>query len=384
MNRFFIFILLMLPIGSIHGMSVWISLFNSHQVRSVVITAWNGPLTISDADGIHYQISDGRAVYANLRDGKIWLTDEFKEIGSFARIIIKGADSTAVVRVRPVSPQIEARNYEDVVMLTAEIDRIQIINKIDEDRYIAGVVEAETGQGHTEEFYKAKSIICRTYLYGNINRHEGEGFHLCDEVHCQVYKGQCKNRNTILTAVWATKNIIITDHASNPILATYHSNCGGETESAQNVWQSSLPYLVPIIDPYCSASPGARWQRAIPLNDWIVYLVNKGYELNPNVVANFNFQQERRTPNYRIGNITIPMRQIRTDWQLRSAFFSISVEEGNLIFRGRGYGHGVGLCQEGAMEMGRRGFKYVEIINYYYRDVKLSYVNTLELHVPEF
>ena len=75
---------------------------------------------------------------------------------------------------------------------------------------------------------------------------------------------------------------------------------------------------------------------------------------------------------------------IRNDWQLKSTFFSISVEGGNVVFRGRGYGHGVGMCQEGAMEMGRRGFKYGEIINFYYRNVIMMDVNALEIKIPEW
>ena len=338
----------------------------------MTVSAYNGALTVSSDDGMNYNISNGQVIYATLRDGMIWLSDEHGRTASFESVTVQGADSSAIVRLRPVSPQLEARNYEGAIVMSADVDRIRIINRIEEDLYIAGVVEAEAGQGHTSEFYKAKAIICRTYLYGNTDRHQNEDFHLCDEVHCQVYKGQCRSVNMIQPAVAATKNIIIVDiKVSKPILAPYHSNCGGETESAQNVWHSNLPYLTPVIDPYCTSSPNARWEKTISLNDWITYLVKNGFRPDPNVVTDFSFQQTRRTLNYNVNDFTIPVRNIRTDWQLRSTFFSISVEEGNLVFRGRGYGHGVGLCQEGAMEMGRRGFKYDEIINFYYKNTKL-------------
>jgi len=359
------YLILILPNGYLYAQEIWVSLYNSRQIHSVVVSAYNGPLTISADGSVQYAIADGQAVYAALRDGKIRLSDEQGEIGSFDQFTVQGADSSAVVRLRPVSPQVEARNYEGVVSLTVDIDRIQLINRIDVERYISGVVEAEAGQGHTREFYKAKAIICRTYLYGNIDRHENEGFHLCDETHCQAYKGQCRSRNMILPAVAATRNMIVTDlKDAKPILATYHSNCGGETESAQNVWQTNLPYLVPVIDPYCTSSPNARWQKTISLDDWIKYLLKNGFKPNPNIVTDFSFQQNRRTTTYKANDFTMPVRQIRTDWQLRSSFFSIAVEEGNVLFRGRGYGHGVGLCQEGAMEMGRRGFTYDEMINF--------------------
>jgi len=382
---FFLCFKLLLPAGNILAKPVWVSLYNSQQIRSVVVSAYNGPLTVSANDSAQYTIATGHAVYASLRDGKIWLSDTQGQVGVFDRLTVQGADSSTVVRMRPVLPQAVARNYEDVVSMSVDVNRILLINRIDEERYIAGVVEAEAGQGQAREFYKAKAIICRTYLYGNIGKHENEGFHLCDEVHCQAYKGQCRNHNLILSAVNNTKDtVIVNRNDSKLILAAYHSNCGGETESAQNAWQSNLPYLVPVVDPYCTSQPNARWQKTVSLDDWINYLVKNGIKLNPNVVVDFSFQQVSRVPNYRVNNLTIPVRQIRNDWQLRSTFFSISVEDGNVVFRGRGYGHGVGLCQEGAMEMGRRGFKYNRIINFYYKNVRLVSANDLGIIFPEF
>jgi len=376
-------IILLLLGTNLYGRQIWVSLYNSRQIRNVVVSAYHGPLTISADGDVQYAIADGQAVFAALRDGKIWLSDERGTIGSFEHLTVRGADSSTVVRLRPISPQVEARNYEDMVSLTVDVDRIQLMNRIDEERYIAGVVEAEAGQGHTREFYKAKAIICRTYLYGNIDRHENEGFHLCDETHCQAYKGQCRSRNMIFPAVTTTKNMIITDlKDSKPILATYHSNCGGETESAQNVWQTNLPYLVPVTDPYCLSSPNARWQKTISLDEWINYMVKNGFTLNPNIVTDFSFQQNRRIATYKVNNFTTPVRQIRADWQLRSTFFSVAVEEGNVVLRGRGYGHGVGLCQEGAIEMGRRGFTYNEIINFYYKNIRIV-SETSNIRIPK-
>jgi stage II sporulation protein D len=139
-----------------------------------------------------------------------------------------------------------------------------------------------------------------------------------------------------------------------------------------------------VIDTYCTSQPNARWQKIIPLDEWINYLVKKGFQLNPNIVTDFSFQQLNRIPMYTVNNITIPVRQIRNDWQLRSTFFSIAVEDRNVTLQGHGYGHGVGLCQEGAMEMGRRGFKYGDIISFYYKYVNLVPVTALQIRVPEF
>ena len=371
-------------IGNVFGRSIDVSLYNNSQVHSIVISAYNGRLTAYRNGSEQFSVPDGQVVYVTLRDGKLAVTGVNGFIGSFDGFSVQSSDSSAVVRLRPVTPQAEARNYENRVFLSVDPDRIRLIHRIDEELYIAGVVEAEAGQGKAPEFYKAKAVICRTYLYGHINRHENEGFHLCDEIHCQAYKGQCRSR-VIRPAVSATKEIILTDRKeSKPILAAYHSNCGGETESAVNAWQTNLPYLIPVVDPYCTSQPNARWQKIITLDDWIQYLMKNGFNPDPNVVTDFSFRQEKRVPDYTVNDFSMFVKQIRSDWQLRSTFFTISVEDDNVVINGRGYGHGVGLCQEGAMEMGRKGFKYGEIIGYYYKHVNLVPVSTLQIEIPVF
>ena len=378
-------VILLIMSAELYSRTIWVSLYNNLQVRGVVVSAYNGALTVFADGEAQFTVAYGQAFFVQMREGKIWVNDMHGETGAFEQLIIEGADSSTIVRLRPIFPQAEARNYEALVSLSVDIDRIQMVNRIDEDRYLAGVMEAEAGQGRTPEFYKAKAIICRTYLYGHIDRHENEGFHLCDEVHCQAYKGQCRSRNQILPAVIETRNIVLTDRKeSKPILAAYHSNCGGETESARNIWRRNMPYLVPVTDPYCTTSLNARWQKTIPLDDWIGYLVKNGFKYNPNVATDFSFRQARRVTDYKVNRFSLPVRNIRNDWQLRSTFFSVSVSGNQVVLSGRGYGHGAGLCQEGAIEMGRRGFKYGDIISFYYKNVNMSTINTLKIRIPEF
>ncbi len=384
MKKIIVFFILFSICGNVLSRTIGISLYNGSQVRGLVIGTYNGKLIATEDDREQFVIAEGDAVYATWYDGRILITAARGFIGSFTRLSVQGIDSLTVVRLRPVAPRAEARNYEEVVNLYADPDRIKMINLIDEERYIAGVVEAEAGRGKTPEFYKAKAIICRTYLYGHINRHESEEFHLCDETHCQAYKGQCRDAS-IKTAVPDTEGIILTDREnSKPILAAYHSNCGGETESAKNAWQTNLPYLVPVVDPYCKSQPNARWQKVISLDDWLKYLMKNGFKPDPKRVTDFGFEQVHRRSDYKVNDLTLPVRQIRNDWQLKSTFFSISVENENIVIKGKGYGHGVGLCQEGAMEMGRKGYKYGEIIGFYYKNVNLVPVSTLKIEIPNF
>ena len=93
-----------------------------------------------------------------------------------------------------------------------------------------------------------------------------------------------------------------------------------------------------------------------------------------------NFKQTTRQKEYRLGTLSIPFNQIRTDLDLRSAWFSVRVAGDSVVLDGRGYGHGVGLCQEGAMEMARVGYSWLDIVHFYFHDVKVEDYREMELH----
>ena len=110
----------------------------------------------------------------------------------------------------------------------------------------------------------------------------------------------------------------------------------------------------------------------MPLSKWTSYLKDSGLQAEIKDPAMLNFSQITRHADYRIGSFSIPFRQIRSDLDLRSAFFSVVVEGENIVLKGRGYGHGVGLCQEGAMAMAAKGFTFRQIIDFYYTGVVIA------------
>ena len=92
---------------------------------------------------------------------------------------------------------------------------------------------------------------------------------------------------------------------------------------------------------------------------------------------NFNFAQPHRTRDLELKNIKIPLKDIRTDFNFKSTFFSIEDAGDVLIFKGKGFGHGIGLCQEGAIRMAKTGYSYSEIIHYYFFEVNIINLNML-------
>jgi stage II sporulation protein D len=239
------------------------------------------------------------------------------------------------------------------------------------------VVEAEGGPGKNIGYFKTQAVIARTYMYKYFDKHIADRYNLCDNTHCQAYNGITTD-SVIVRAALETAGLVILAPDSTLIISAFHSNCGGETSPSQNVWLTGQPYLKKVVDPYCQSSRNAVWQKKIALNEWTGYLKRMGYTGNTGDVSLFNFLQTSRSGYLNTGTFSLPLQQIRKDMDLRSTFFSVSVEGDSVILKGRGYGHGVGLCQEGAMVMASKGFDYKQIIDFYYTGVLISNIRNVK------
>ncbi len=265
------------------------------------------------------------------------------------------------------------RYYTGDLSCYHDMETSLFINTCEIESYIAGVVNAEGGPGKHIEYFKTQAVIVRTYMYKYYNKHVLDRYNLCDGTHCQVFKG-ISDDTLIIRAAEETRDRVILNTDSTLIIAAFHSNCGGETVSAEDVWLTSVPYLKKITDPFCTTSRNARWQKSISLEEWTGYLQRMGYDKDKDKedLALLNFSQITRLKEYKTENFSLPLKQIRTDLNLRSTFFSLSVQGDSVLLNGRGYGHGVGLCQEGAMVMAQKGFDYRQIINFYYTGVWIT------------
>ncbi len=334
-------------------------------------------------DGILLADCDPSGIFQMSIEGdSIRLRTFEKDIGKFSALKMIAKETYAAFKIKSVVPQSKVRTYDDNLEISLAPDKSQflIINKVDLENYIAGVVESEGGKGSNLEYYKIQAILCRTYLLAHLNRHILEGFEVCDDVHCQAYSSRA-GEEKILRAVLDTKGIVVVDNNLNLITAAFHSNCGGETCNSQDVWAMTTTYLKSVKDTFCISQSQARWQRVIPLEDWQAYLQLKHkYPVvdSSNIIGTTSFNQYYgRAIYFKDKDLKIPLKNIRADFKLRSTYFSIEQTGDSVKFIGRGYGHGVGLCQEGAMRMARLKYPYEYILHYYYKDVNLVDVSAL-------
>ncbi len=267
------------------------------------------------------------------------------------------------------------RYYDDRLMVNLDGNLFFIVNKTSVERYLPGVVEAEGGNGIEDEFFRVQAVIARTYAYRNLDRHISDNYNLCDGVHCQAYYGKT-GMAVIKSAVEATRGLVLTDSDTILVNALFHSNCGGETLSSGQVWLAQGSHLVSVRDPYCREMSNSIWRTTIPLQEWITYIYQFRESGRGSEGDIFRFEQPDRQEMLAIsGYRPIPLREIRERFMLRSAFFSFVKEGDTLLVSGRGFGHGVGLCQQGAMVMAARGYNYRQIASFYYNGVMVVHID---------
>ena len=208
-------------------------------------------------------------------------------------------------------------------------------------------------------------------MYKYFDRHLQDRYNLCDNTHCQAFNGLSQD-SVINRAALETQGLVILAQDSTLIISAFHSNCGGETVTSKDVWLSNVPYQKKVIDPYCISSRNSKWEKRVSMNEWLGLIKKLGYDGNTDDPSAFIFYQKSRQNDYKTGSFRVSLLTIRADLNLRSTFFSVLTDGDSIILKGRGYGHGVGLCQEGAMVMAGKGFNYLQIIDFYYSGVFIS------------
>jgi SpoIID/LytB domain protein len=280
---------------------------------------------------------------------------------------------------------------------------LKVINVVDLETYLKGVVPHEIGTRSIEEIeaVKAQAVAARTYALKHLNLKENPFFDLVSTVYDQVYKGTEYTYLVSDSAVDATCGEIMT-YKEEPIEAKYSSTCGGRTSDVTDNWgDETVPYLRsvkdgPKVSPsesdlFCSISPLFRWKRRYS-KDEFYDLIRKNLTLDDTTTASHtepvikSFSLSRNKKSQRVRELVIQtekeefifegldIRKVlrENDKILWSNYFYIEEKQDSIIINGKGAGHGCGMCQWGAIGMARKGFRYDEILKHYYRGIRIT------------
>ena len=349
-------------------------------------------VTVSGPDrAMVARLAPGITARATPRPGKVLVTGA----GPGA----KAEAATLVIRAEPGGfVLVNGRDYRGEIVLFRDRTGITVINRIGIEDYLAGVVSAESGikDPRDVEALRAQTIVARTYALRNARRRETEGFDLYASVEDQVYGGVGAETALGRDAVALTRGQVVT-YQGELIDAFYSSTCGGRTSIGTEIFKgANRPYLRSIDDAprggpaYCSISPRYTWReeqsgevlRATLRKTLPVVAQVPGAEAE----GLRNLAINGRTPSGRVAalNIALKQRTVSIDgpqvrYVLRlpdgrllwSTLFTMNVRTkggkvSGIVLDGHGSGHGVGLCQWGAIGRARAGQQASEIITAYY------------------
>ena len=269
-----------------------------------------------------------------------------------------------------------------VVIRRDKKGRLNIINEVNIDDYLYGVLPHEISPAWPLEAMKAQAVASRTLALYRKRRSRAKDYDLDATIFAQIYRGMEGEDRRTNQAVEETRGKVLT-YQGKIVNSIFHATCGGHTEEAKNVWAGSEePYLKSISCTFCKDSPYYQWEKRIKKGDLRNVLEEKGLDLS----RIKEIEITEKSPTGRAVRIAVRHRKATQPLMannfrlflgpdlLRSTLFTVSKEKNEFIFKGRGWGHGVGMCQWGAKGMAEKGKDYKEILKHYYTGVEIEKV----------
>lgn len=311
--------------------------------------------------------------------------------------------------------QFVTRSYDGNLKIQLnQLGKMNLVSKVELENYIAGVLPNEIGNDAPIETLKAQAIAARSEaLYKILHHvHKDDNFDLCASIHCQVYSGLSGVTEKVKRAVEETEYLVglYPNYNGKIINAVYSTNCGGITENSSNIWGGkSVPYLTSIYDGkssykidltnenktkqwiknyqkvFCNTENEKGWIKNT--YKWQKEFSKKDLEEHLNSISELGKLKDikilKRGNSGRVLEIKIlgskndihlnNELQIRqTFGGLRSTLFFIEIKKSKVTFSGKGSGHGVGMCQVGAIRMAKEGYSAKKILKHYYTGTEIA------------
>lgn len=258
--------------------------------------------------------------------------------------------------------------------------------------YVAGVLRGEATVEPEPEALKALAITIRTYALKNMGRHATRGYDFCSTTHCQRFTGATTGSpadGRISAAVRATEGqVLLGDHARS-IDAYFSASCGGETANIRDLWGvTPATHLRGVRDEYCNTGPHAKWTDTVSRADLLRALQTDSRTDVGSRLDQVRISQRDETGRAEFITLDGEHRKTVRGWDfkiivgralgwnvLKSSRFEVVRSGSDFVFRGSGFGHGLGLCQEGAHMMAARGASSEKILEKYFPGTIVKKVN---------
>lgn len=368
-----------------HQDKISVGLLSAKEIRFEIISDGAGPQTVKWHDG---RISYNGMLYDELYFDSMTLSTLFAEASFILYDVVIGIDFHW--------QQKRTFKYAGGLKFIVEGDRITAVNCIGVEDYLMSVISSEMKSSASIELLKAHAVISRSWLKARLKDHKAghEHFDVCADDHCQRYQGLTMAvGDDVCRAIDRTWGQVL-EYGGNICDTRYSKCCGGRTELFSTCWEDvDLPYLQSVEDPFCDCENSSILSQVLndydlhtaDFHDWTVqYTTDELSELvRTRTGIDFGtivaLEAVERGPSGRIKYLRITgtlreevigkelaIRKALSSSHLKSSAFEIEKSPDGFVLKGRGWGHGVGLCQIGAAAMAAQGYDYRQILSHYY------------------
>lgn len=273
------------------------------------------------------------------------------------------------LRLEPMEPYFywQGLYYRGSLAFVAEADRLLVLNILDIEDYLKGVVAVEMKADWELEALKAQAVAARTYVLAHLD--PTALYDICATEGCQRYDGYSAEHPRSNQAVEETSGVVVM-YQGNFAKTFYHADSGGLIASSQEVWGAELAYL-PAHEDFAHASPHRSWSVSLDAAQMTASLNAIGRGVG--TVSALRVSSISTTG--RVTEVSVQgtagstklsgksLRELLRAWGLRSTKFAMT---GSLSAQGSGYGHGVGMSQYGANALAKTGYEFTQILGFYY------------------
>lgn len=318
--------------------------------------------------------------------------------------------------------KINSKAYRGAAEFKIDVNhKLTVINTLGIEEYLYGVVPNEMPSSWNKEALKAQAIAARNYAIKNMGKYKSQGFDLCTTQNSQVYGGYESEQKTTNQAVDETRGILAY-YENNIAVLFYHSSSGGMTENAENVWSNPVAYLKGVEDSYSLGSPHDNWTYKISKLEVEKILRSKNNDIGDLI----SIKVDKKSENGRVleltfkgtlDSVTYQKESIRALFgysNIKSTYFDLDLNSSKVnefnstakefdiesifndlsavlnnepqkepdgivftdtpdeyVFRGKGWGHGLGLSQYGAKNMAESGYTFDQILKHYFTGIQV-------------
>lgn len=342
-------------------------------------------------------------------DQALWVTDEQNQAWSYhAALQIKVRGHALILNGKPVVTDhltLRAGNHDLTIWLNGSGKRSMVhtgdengalhvggviqlvrrgktrllVNYVDLEEYVKGVVPAEVNSTWHPEMLKVQAVATRTYALYQRMLNSTRDYDVVAGIQDQVYRGRQGVDARVVAAVESTRGMVVT-YQGAPIYAAFSSTAAGVTEDAMTVWSKDLPYLKGVECPFDIESPYYQWRASVKIETLEKNLRQQGFSVGTIThVSPQSYSRAGRVATLRVvhssGELVIRGEDLRKAvgyTVVPSTQFTVQSIGQDLLLSGYGAGHAVGLCQWGAKELAELGYSFSSILSYYYPGTELQ------------